>query len=191
MITRMAARLRRSEEGFTLIELLVVVAIIALLATFAVPKLFDAINKSKKAPGDSDMNTLSSAFERHYMDNTAYPIDNTTTSGNEVETALKNGYVKSNTTFINGFRRGYVYITDTTGSYYIMVDPQNNSGALTVVCGTDPSATNNWTSTAVTAGNNFVVSVQTGPTSAQMNQGCRVTSTTAGFDAAKTSIITN
>lgn len=116
------AQLRRSQGGFTLIELLVVVAIIALLATFAVPKLFDAINKSKMAPGQADMQTISGALERYYLDSTtnAYP-----TTG--VDAALRNGYVKGGTSFLNGFKQPYLYGTSSTGSGYILIDLQGTA----------------------------------------------------------------
>jgi type II secretion system protein G len=125
------AQLRRGQEGFTLIELLVVVAIIALLATFAVPKLFEAIGKSKKAPGQADMQTISSAMERFYMDKSNYPK---ATTPAVVGAALKDGYLKAQTSFQNGFKKGYLYFSDAAGSYYVMVDPGNNDAAVDVDC---------------------------------------------------------
>lgn len=133
MLTRIARQLRRSEQGFTLIELLVVVAIIALLATFAAPKLFDAINKSKKAPGQADLQTISSALERYYMDNNAYP---------STLAALTPDYLKSTTTFVNGFKKGYFYGTTPTGDAYIVIDAVNESTAVAAVCA---SPTVSWT----------------------------------------------
>lgn len=132
------AQLRRSQEGFTLIELLVVVAIIALLATFAVPKLFDAINKSKKAPGQADMQTISGALERFYLDstNSAYPTAT-------VDTALRNGYLKASTTFLNGFKQPYLYGTTSVGAGYFLIDLQGTGpaadagGTVTVTCGSN------------------------------------------------------
>lgn len=126
MLIRITRRLRRGEEGFTLIELLVVVAIIALLATFAAPRLFDAINKSKKAPGQADLQTISSALERYYMDNNAYPAD---------LDSLKNTYLKSTTTFKNGFSKGYFYGTTAGGTSYVVVDPVNVGSIVSGICG--------------------------------------------------------
>ncbi|HWI64475.1 MAG TPA: prepilin-type N-terminal cleavage/methylation domain-containing protein [Symbiobacteriaceae bacterium] len=138
------AQLRRSQEGFTLIELLVVVAIIALLATFAVPKLFDAINKSKKAPGQADMQTISGGLERFYLesDNGVYP----TGTAAQVEAALKAGFLKSSTTFLNGFKQPYLYGTTTAGAGYVLIDLQGSGpsatagGTVTVNCGAGPTA---------------------------------------------------
>ena len=133
----MINRLRKAQGGFTLIELLVVVAIIALLATFAVPKLFEAINKSKKAPGQADMKTISSAMERHYFDKSAYPIGATGAAGvTAVKNSLAGGYLKSGTTYKNGYSKGYIYVSDSAGSFYVLVDPQNEgtSTDLTLTC---------------------------------------------------------
>lgn len=132
MMTRFA-RLRRSEEGFTLIELLVVVAIIALLATFAVPKLFEAINKSKKAPGQADMQTISAALERYYMDESEYPVG---ANAAAIRGVMATGYLKSGTTYKNGYSNGYIYVSDADGAFYVLVDPMNTDPAdpITLTC---------------------------------------------------------
>jgi type II secretion system protein G len=134
-------RLRRAEEGFTLIELLVVVAIIALLAMFAMPKLFEAINKSKKAPGQADMQTISSALERYYLDQNTYPIGS---AANTITSALGNGYLKAGTTYKNGFGLGYIYVSDAAGSFYVLIDGQNTPAAtnLTLTCNSKTQTVN-------------------------------------------------
>lgn len=128
-MTTLVNRLRRRQKGFTLIELLVVVAIIGLLAAFAVPKLFDAINKSKKAPGQADMQTISAALDRFYMENptgmTAYPTGNS----QAVRDALAGGFLKAGTTYLNGFKQPYLYGTSPTGSGYVLIDLQGTAVA--------------------------------------------------------------
>jgi type II secretion system protein G len=168
------------EEGFTLIELLVVVAIIALLATFAVPKLFDAINKSKRAPGQADMQTISGALERYYLDqsSTQYPAG----TAAQVKTALtSNGYLKSGTSFYNGFQKGYIYMTDANGSFYVLADAQNTASTvnLTLRCGSA-----NHEDTVHTADKDLSVVTATNITATDVKAGCLLgTGTGAGFAA--------
>ncbi|MFZ5814983.1 MAG: type II secretion system protein [Bacillota bacterium] len=127
-------RVRRDQKGFTLIELLVVVAIIGLLAAFAVPRLFEAINDAKQAPGDADLKTIAGALERYYLEDlsNAYP----TGTAAQVADALKGNYLKNDTTFVNGFNNGYVYLTDGSGTGYMLVDPGKNE---TVAIECDPA----------------------------------------------------
>jgi type II secretion system protein G len=173
-------RLHRGQSGFTLIELLVVVAIIGLLAAFAVPRLFEAINKSKKAPGEADMQTISSALERHYFDNNAYPHGD----ADDVMDALKGTYVKANTTFHNGFNKGYLYISDDKGGFYILVDPQKNSGDVTVECGA-------YTSVSVTIDTKFVAKEDSNsPSPDDLKAGCTVKDS-SGTALSDVSVITN
>lgn len=138
-------RVRRNQKGFTLIELLVVVAIIGLLAAFAVPKLFEAINKAKAAPGQADLNTLSGALERIYLDSNlgTYPSG----TADQVMDALRGGYVKASTNFLNGYRQGYVYGVTSDHKGYILIDPQGAT-ATQVTCGTG----NNYAFTIATNG---------------------------------------
>lgn len=182
MLTRIT-RPRTGQEGFTLIELLVVVAIIALLATFAVPKLFEAINKAKAAPGQADMNTISSALERHYFDMNAYPSGTDTA----VKTALTGGYVKAATTFANGYKKGYAYFSN--GTFYILVDVGNNpSGSITMTCG----GAGGWSDTATIGAGLAVGGATDAPTPTELAS-CVVTSTASDpdFVPANVKLVTN
>lgn len=125
-------RVRRDQKGFTLIELLVVVAIIGLLATFAVPKLFEAINKAKAAPGQADMQTISGGLERFYLDSNLGNYPSGTAA--QVMDALRGGFLKGSTSFINGYRQGYVYGVTTDRRGYVLIDPQGAT-ATSITCG--------------------------------------------------------
>jgi len=59
--------------GFTLIELLIVVAIIAILASIAVPNFIEAQTRSKVARVRTEMRTLALALEAYRADEPAYP----------------------------------------------------------------------------------------------------------------------
>lgn len=61
------------QRAFTLIELLIVVAIIAILASIAVPNFLEAQVRSKVARAKNDMRTLALTLEAYHMEYNAYP----------------------------------------------------------------------------------------------------------------------
>ena len=60
-------------SAFTLIELLIVVAIIAILATIAVPNFLEAQVRAKVSRALADMRTMGTALEAYVVDQSAYP----------------------------------------------------------------------------------------------------------------------
>jgi type II secretion system protein G len=60
-------------RGFTLIELLIVVAIIAILASIAVPNFLEAQVRAKVARAKNDLRTMATAIETFHVDNNGYP----------------------------------------------------------------------------------------------------------------------
>lgn len=59
-------------RGFTLIELMVVVAVVAILATIALPSYQDSVRKSRRGQAKTDMLEITQALERHYSINRDY-----------------------------------------------------------------------------------------------------------------------
>lgn len=67
--------------GFTLIELLIVVAIIAILASIAVPNFLEAQIRSKVSRAVADMRTIATGLESYFSDHTKYPPNPDTSEG--------------------------------------------------------------------------------------------------------------
>lgn len=61
------------EFGFTLIELLIVVAIIAILASIAVPNFLEAQIRAKVSRAKTDLRTLATGLEAYRVDSNQYP----------------------------------------------------------------------------------------------------------------------
>lgn len=65
--------MKRLTRGFTLIELLVVLSIVALLLTIAVPRYFNALDKSREAVLRDNLRVLRQCIERYQADTGHYP----------------------------------------------------------------------------------------------------------------------
>jgi len=63
-------------KGFTLIEILVTVFILGILVALMIPRIMDAIQKSKQKGTMSDMNTISKALTDYVTDNGFLPDQN-------------------------------------------------------------------------------------------------------------------
>jgi len=61
------------ESGFTLMELLIVLAILGLLATFAVPRVIQFLSTAKADTADVQIESLESALEFYFLDTGTYP----------------------------------------------------------------------------------------------------------------------
>ena len=66
-------RLPNLKTGFTLIELLVVLAIIALLATLALPKYFSSIDTAKETVLAENLRLTRETIDKFYGDTGSYP----------------------------------------------------------------------------------------------------------------------
>ncbi|MBI4832701.1 MAG: type II secretion system protein [Candidatus Lindowbacteria bacterium] len=63
----------RPDSGFTLLELLAVIAIIGLLASFAIPAVFKAMTKAKVGDVKGQLAQLRTAVETYYADYDTFP----------------------------------------------------------------------------------------------------------------------
>ncbi len=64
----------RREKGFTLIEIVVVLAIIAVIAAFLTPMLFEYLKESKGSRAKADTRAIAAAITNFNRDTGVYPI---------------------------------------------------------------------------------------------------------------------
>ena len=81
--------LRASSEGHdggnTLVELLIVATVIAILAAIAIPVYLTQRGTSVEASMKSDLRSVATLMETHYVDHRAYPADLATLENGDVE----------------------------------------------------------------------------------------------------------
>jgi general secretion pathway protein G len=78
---------RRGERGFTLIELIIVMAIIALLASIAIPSYVKSIKKANEAVLKEDLHTMRTAIDSYTIDKEKAPQG--------LDDLVQAGYLKS------------------------------------------------------------------------------------------------
>ncbi|BDU49664.1 type II secretion system protein [Haliovirga abyssi] len=73
-------RIEKKEKGFTLIELMIVIAIIALLASVALPKFAGVTDSAKAAKVQGDLANLRTSIAMFYAKEGSYPTIGTTSA---------------------------------------------------------------------------------------------------------------
>ena len=64
-----------NKRGFTLIEILVVIAIIAMLAAYAIPNYRQYVVQSKRADAQAKLLEIAGLYEKTYANTNSYPAD--------------------------------------------------------------------------------------------------------------------
>jgi general secretion pathway protein G len=67
--------LRRSRRGFTFIEVALVIAILAVVATLALPRYSDYRDRVRIAQAVTDIREIEANLQHYYADNRGYPND--------------------------------------------------------------------------------------------------------------------
>ena len=104
---KLSRKMNLASFSFTLTELVAVIVILALLAGVITPQIVKTMEKGRDSRRIADIDSLVSALQAYYMDNSSYP----TTSG---------WTYSNNSGFLSALTSGN-YITQT------IQDPKNNS----------------------------------------------------------------
>ena len=77
---------QKRERGFTLIELMIVMAIIAILASIAIPSFINAVKHAREAVLREDLHTMRSAIDSYTVDKEKAP--------QSLDDLVQSGYLK-------------------------------------------------------------------------------------------------
>ncbi len=126
----------KRKSGFTLVEIMIVVAIIALLASIAIPNLMKARQSANDSAAKAELQTLQTALENYAVDmNGNYAAADNTNSLAHLVTA---GYLRVDTCAAgvpaNAIKSGHRFTCDVdiTG-YTITAVKEGNSGTKNFV----------------------------------------------------------
>lgn len=120
--TPMQTAFRRRAGGFTLIELMITVAVVAILASVALPAYQDSVRKSRRAQAKADLVELAQNLERYHT--------------------IQNTYATATLAFAQSPREGTAHYTlsfdkDPTGSTFgIQAVPVEGGSQAKDKCGT-------------------------------------------------------
>lgn len=71
----MVKQKRKLSRGYTMLEMMVVIAIIALIASLAAPRLMESFGRAKSKTAEIQMGTIKSAVQLFYLDVGRYPAE--------------------------------------------------------------------------------------------------------------------
>ncbi len=116
-----------NQHGFTLIEIMIVVAIIALLASLALPSLLRARKRAQGGSIRNDLRLIDDAVEQ-------YSAENGLVSGTVIPVLAWRGYLKPNTRLYSSNTNVFGEPYGTQKSGFIPTVPSNNWDMLADVC---------------------------------------------------------
>lgn len=119
----------RQRNGFTLIELMIVVAIVAILASIALPSYTRYIARAKRADARVQLLQAAQFMQRFYTANDQYANDR---AGNEVSTQIPASLARSPA---DGTQIYGLSVTATTSTYTLSMVPLSTSSMATDLCG--------------------------------------------------------
>lgn len=98
-------RILQDNRGFTLLELMIVVAIIAIMAGFAVTRFTGVLDNTRATAVKTDFKTYEFALEAYYMKNSRYP-----SSEEGLQALVDDGFVqKKSDALLDPWKNPYQY----------------------------------------------------------------------------------
>jgi prepilin-type N-terminal cleavage/methylation domain-containing protein len=126
----MKTRFPKGRQGFTLVEIMIVVAIIALLASIAVPGFLRARKRSQASRIINDLRLIDGAVDM-------YAIENNKSTGNVVNIADWTKYMKTGT---NLYITGKDILGNAYGNQAVDTIPKVTSGTFNALSDVAPDS---------------------------------------------------
>lgn len=127
--TTMRTKFTQGRHGFTLVEIMIVVAIIALLASIAVPGFLRARKRSQASRVLNDLRLIDGAVDM-------YAIENNKSTGNTVNVADWTKYMKTGT---NLYLTGKDILTNDYGVQTVDTIPKVSTSTFNALSDVAPS----------------------------------------------------
>lgn len=127
---------KQAQKGFTLIELMITVAIVGILAAFALPAYQDYTIRSQVAEGFTLAEGAKTAVSEYYANNGTLPADSATAKFGGAVGKYVTGVAVANGAIISTYG-GQANTKIATGTITLTPTPDANTGVLVWACSYD------------------------------------------------------